>query len=190
MAKYSIEIASSQNGGTVFVPTKEKLRGRWDFRNTAHLSFKREGVEDVKIIARQTPVIPGIIISLDTSAKTGTTIDPLVSTEDGRKILASINNVIKEHAGIRTEKKGHEPATFKLNQDGVKAWMFYMRSLVDGDLAQYVPGSEKLPNVDEIKESVPGKLRRDPMFDYREYGEAFPEYVNEVADKKSVGASS
>ena len=184
MAKYSIEIQGPQNNYALFIPTKERLRGRWDFRNTTH----RDLSEELKEIARVAGVIPGRVVSLDTAAKKGSIIDPLKETADGRKIMAAINDIYRRYSvSSGGQKSPHETQEYELDQDTVKEWMFYMRSLVDQGLAQYVPGTTELPDIDTIRKTVVGKRRKDPLSNSRD-DDGGTKYTDEVSDKKAVNA--
>ena len=183
--KYAIEIASSGNDSIIFNPLGIRLRGRFDSKNTAikkNLDFQRT-------LFSLVPIVPGIIIELDISKKEGRTLDPLKETEQGRAILEKINALFERNSALTGgKKKAWETSTYKLNTDSVKEWAFHMRNLVDGGYAIVVPNSSPLPESEEIAAGWPGKMRRDPVFKYREYGPAFPEFVNEVADKKAATA--
>ena len=186
MAKYSIEIAGPQNEYVLFVPTKDRLRGRWDWSNVTH----RDTSEELKEIARVTRSgIPGRVVSLDTSAKRGSIVDPLKETAEGRKMLEAMNSVYRRYsASSGGEKAANETQVFEdLDQDNIKEWLFYMRSLVDQGYARHVPGSTELPDLQTIRRSIPGKRRKDPLANSREdTGEV--KFVDEVTDAKAVKA--
>lgn len=186
MAKYSIEVAGPGNEYTVFIPTKTRLRGRWDFRNTSH----RRPSEELGELSRVAPVIPGILISLDTTTRKGQHVDPLKETDGGRKVLASVNAVQRRYSPVgEGDKKAYETQIFEeLTNDQIKEWMFYMRSLVDQNLAQYVPGSTELPDIQTIRKTVVGKRRKDPMANSRE-DTSEEKFVDEVTDKKAAATA-
>lgn len=183
MATYSVEIAGSKNEYVKFAPTKERLRGRWDFRNTAHKDLS----ETLKHISRVAPVIPGIILSLDTTKRIARRVDPLIETETGRKIMGDINSVLRRHTQeFGGEKHGLETAVHnELSDDDMKEWGYYMRQMIDSGYAQYVPGSAELPPIDDIRKKWLGKRRKDPFANFREDTGSL-KYVDEVSDKKTA----
>lgn len=185
MAKFTVEISCKNNESVIFNPTKERLRGRLDSRNTAG----RRPLPVQQEIFSRVSLIPGILVELDTDKQTGRCIDPLGETASGREILETINSVMRRNqATTGGEKKAWEPTTHKLNQDRIKEWAFHMRSLIDCECAVYVPGSQELPTCEKIATEWKGKMRRDPLWDSREYSPEFPQYINEVADKTKVTA--
>lgn len=184
MAVYSVEVAGPHNEYVRFGATGEKLRGRWDFRNTTH----RDLSDPMKHLSRAASVIPGIILSLDTTKRVAKRIDPLVDTESGRKIMASINSVFERFsATFGGKKRGLEQSVYEeLTDDQVKEWGYYMRQMLDTGLAVQVPGSADLPPLEDIRKKWVGKRRNDPFAVVRRDGEE--KFIDEVADKKAVTA--
>lgn len=155
MAEYSIEISGPRDESIIFAPTQTKVRGRWDFQRTAH----RDKLDSMKRLAYEVPVIPGKVIALNTSTKQGCIFDPL-STGEGAKILEKINAIAKEFGD--PESKAHPREDYKLDANGVKDWLYWMRRKLDNNEAVLVPGSAELPTLAEIAE-LPGRRLADPF---------------------------
>lgn len=142
----------------VFPPTKEKLRGRWDYSVTAN----RDKSTGQKAMAMATPVIPGMIVLLDTTRSIGQIVDPLGETQEGRSVMAAINGVIEKYpAEFDGQQRPHPPQTHQLGEDGIKTWAHFMRQLLDTDYATQA-GGQPLPSKSEIAK-WPGRRARDPM---------------------------
>jgi hypothetical protein len=185
MATYSVEISGSKNEYVTFAPTRERLRGRWDFRNVSHKDLS----DTLKHISRVAPVIPGIVLTLDTTKRLAKRIDPLVETESGRKIMADINSVLRRYQQeFGGEKRGMDASVQEeMSDDNMKEWAYYMRQMIDSGFAQYVPGSTELPKLDEIRKNWVGKRRESP------FGNGRPEnmkYVDVVEGKKAATTAS
>jgi hypothetical protein len=157
MAVYAIEIDGPKNESLVFPPNKEKLRGRWDFSRIA-----RDKSDGMKALALACPVIPGMVVRLDTKAMTGEIVDPLGVDPEGRKVFAKVIEVAKRFPGEFDETAPHPSTSHKLNQDDIKTWLFAMRTAMDCGYARRTNASESLPSIDEIRE-MPGKRVRDPL---------------------------
>lgn len=155
MAVYSIEVNGPRDESIIFAPTQTKVRGRWDFRRSAH----RDKSESMKRLAFEVPVIPGKIISLNTEAKAGCIVDPLASGE-GAKILEKINLIASETGG--TETKAHPREDYKLDVHGMKDWIYWMRRKLDSNEATLCEGSTEIPTLEEIAD-WPGRRLADPF---------------------------
>lgn len=157
MAKYSIEINGPRCESVIFNPTGMRVRGRWEFAKNAH----RDKAEVLKTLAFDVPAIPGKVIALDVEEKKGRIVDPL-STGEGAKILAKVNEVFKDHGTVMEQGLAHPAEDHVLTVDGVKDWLFWMRRLVDAGLAVVTSQSPELPPIDEIR-AMPGRRLADPL---------------------------
>lgn len=157
MAKYSIEINGPRCESVIFAPTGTRVRGRWEFSKNAH----RDKAEVLKSLAYNVSTIPGKVIAVDTEEKKGRILDPL-STGEGAKILAKINEVFKEHGTVMEQGLAHPAEDYSLTIDSLKDWLFWMRRLVDAGLAECTSGSTVLPELDEIR-AMPGRRLADPL---------------------------
>mgnify|MGYP006921333218 CR=1 FL=1 len=185
--KYAIEIASNGNDSVIFNPLGIRLRGRLDSKNNA----TKKPLDFQRTMFGQVAIIPGIVIELDTEKKEGRTYDPLRETEAGRAIIDKINRLFERNQAITGGKKeAWATSTYKLRQDEVKEWAFHMSGLVEGGYAILVPGSPQLPSAEDVANTWPGKMRRDPIYKYREYHpEQYPEFVNEVTGKRAAATA-
>lgn len=156
MAQYRIEISGPKNEQLIFAPIGQKLRGRWDFSRT-----QRDKSDPMKALALATPVIPGIVVVLDTDAKEGRIVDPLLESRDGNVVFAKIQEVAKRFQGTFDDWQPWPTATHQLDVDKVKTWAHFMRVAVDCGYATDL-SSVKLPTTEEIAK-WPGKRARDPL---------------------------
>lgn len=165
MPRYTIEVAGPKNENAIFPPlTHERLRGRWDFSKVAHKNWDKDdsAAQGLRELSMLHTVIPGLFISIDTEKRIGEVIDPLESLPDGKKIHADIKRTFEKYgAPMDCGPDVQKPRKFDLDADGVKTWAFYMRTMLDCNLAIPVGGSQPLPKIDEIK-GWPGRRRRDP----------------------------
>lgn len=189
MAKYLIELQGPNDERVMFAPIgKQPLRGRLDSGN---INGRRLLPVQIAFFS-QVKTVPGLVLELDTEKKRGRYFDPLGETEAGRTILRKINSIF-ERSELRQvtggEKKAWDTAEYKLNTDSVKEWAFHMRTLIDCDLAKPAPGSTMLPEAEEILKTWPGKMRRDPLSDNREFSNEYPQFVYEVSEKRSAAAT-
>lgn len=157
MAVYAIEIDGPNNESLIFPPNKQKLRGRWDFSRIA-----RDKSDGMKALSLACPVIPGMVVRLDTKAMTADIVDPLGVDTDGKKIFAKIVEVAKRFPGEFDETQPHPSTSHRLDYDGVKTWLFAMRTAIDCNNARRTSASESLPSIEDIRE-MPGKRVRDPL---------------------------
>lgn len=151
----TIEIAGPKNECVLFFG--QRLRGRWDYAAT----MNRDKSAGHKRLATQTPVIPGIIVELDTEKRTGTIMDSLSETPEGREVFARISAVVDQFpiefdGGMKPWPK----AVANLTVDSVKDWAHLMVSLVEQGYARNVR-PQSLPTLSAIAK-WPGKRLRDP----------------------------
>lgn len=182
MAKFQIEVNGPKNEQLIFAPIGQKLRGRWDFSRT-----QRDKSDPMKALALATPVIPGIVIVLDTDAKEGQIVDPLSETRDGKAVFARIQEVAKRFLGTFDEWQPWPLATHGLDVDKVKTWAHFMRVAVDCGYATDL-SSVKLPTTEDIAK-WPGKRARDPL-NSGPQEDKLNRFVDEVSDEKPVFAGA
>lgn len=182
MPVFSIEIAGPRNECVLFTPTGETIRGRWDFRNTAH----RDLGEALKHVFIAAPIIPGMILRIDTDARSAKRIDPLKETEEGKAILAKINAVFLMYKQVfGGPKEAHETVEYnELTTDQIKEWVFYIRSLLDNKMATLIPGSDTPPTLLQIRKEWPGKRRKDPLGNNRDDDDDSTRFVDEVKETR------
>ncbi len=166
MAEYQIEIAGPRNEYIFFPPVpavvnhRNGLRGRWDFGKTAHRD-KSEGW--IKEIAFSVPVIPGMVIAVNDSLMMGSVYDPL-SLPDGAVILQKVNDIRKQYEGAGFEPQQAWPTVKqKLDINGLKEWLYWMRRILDRGDAIPVPGSATMPDLETIR-ARPGRRKADPFY--------------------------
>jgi len=161
MARYIIEVAQSQNENHIFAPTRARVRGRWDFSNTAARNL---GSEALREMAREVKVIPGQHILLDTDHARGVIYDPLLDTDDGRRVWLKLKGIISRYKHeFGSDLRPHDPSELSnLGADQIKQWLWEMRCLLDGNQAVLVSGSDPVPSFEEIAR-MPGRRLRDPM---------------------------
>lgn len=156
MTIHVIEISGPQNESVIFLPLRQRLRGRWDFSKTHH----REKSDEMRSLAVEVPVIPGICIALDTEKKTGTIFDSLAETDQGREVMRRIQGVYERFPFVFGEKvKTWDRAEHQLSIDDLKTWAHFMRALVNDGYA--VTLKSELPPQEQIAR-WPGRRRRDP----------------------------
>jgi len=161
MATYIVEACGPKNENVKFGACSEGsrievfLRGRWDFGKVSH----RNKLDDGKILSLRAPVIPGMSVVIDTEKKEARVVD-ILSSPEGRKVLAEVNAVFKEQG--EGERKAHPTATYQLSQDDLKTWLKAVRQIVNNQMAVLLPGSDPLPEMDVIK-AMPGKIFRDAL---------------------------
>lgn len=160
MSKYCIEINGKHNENVKFSPSKAKVRGRWSTSNIAN----REQGEAMRSLSAAAEYIPGQCIFLDTSAKIGKITEPLRDTPEGRDIWKRILAVMERYKQTFSDRRlGEERVFNRLSIDDVKLWAFHMRTLIESGLAHHAPGSDKLPDADEIRDRWPGVINDDPL---------------------------
>lgn len=156
MAVYVIEINGPQNESAIFLPLRQRLRGRWDFSKTHH----REKSDEMRSLAVAAPVIPGICVALDTEKRQGVVFDSLAETEQGREVFRRIQQVYERFPAVFDQKIETWPkAEHKLNVDEAKTWAHYMRQLVTDGYATSL--KTELPSAEQIAR-WPGRRLRDP----------------------------
>lgn len=161
MSRYLIEIVQPQNESHIFAPTRLRVRGRWDFGNTAARNL---GSESLREMARDVRVIPGQHIALDTDQMSGAIFDPLNQTDEGKRTWARIAGIVKRYrAEFGSDLAPGDPKEYsRLSADDVKTWLWEMRTLLNSNQAQQVSGSDVIPSLEEIAR-MPGKRVRDPF---------------------------
>ncbi len=156
--KYQIQVAGPANEWLVFGPTGQRLRGRCEFARC-----QRNWADSVKELAQACPVIPGIILEIDTDRGIGTILDPLKETREGKEIFAKVQAVYQRHPQMFGEEVTPWPKSeHKLDADGVKTWLWAFRSAVDCNLAIVPASSEPIPKQEDIS-AMPGRRVRDPL---------------------------
>jgi hypothetical protein len=151
----SIEIAGPKNESVLFFG--QRLRGRWDYAAT----MNRDKSSGHKRLALAAPVIPGIIVELDTDKKTGTVMDSLSETPEGRAVFGRISSVIEQFPiEFDGEMKPWPKAVSELSVDAVKDWAHLMVSLVNQGYARNLR-PQGMPTLETIAK-WPGKRLRDP----------------------------
>lgn len=167
--RYTIEIANQGNSPVTFPPTKTKLYARWDYANCLNRTIGSAGHKALAMEFRDG--IPGMCVQLDLATFTGRIFWPQSLDGEGEEIKKRMAAVYKAHpVELGKPPTFDPPAEFKLDADGMKAWLYNMRRIVDQKLGKFVAGSdEDLPSLAEVK-GLPGKLPRDPFFEGRQDG--------------------
>lgn len=173
MAQYSIEIAGKRNDNVVFPPVSQLLRGAWDIANTAHLNMVNgPGGDWLRDLTTRVRRIPGLVVVVDSDKKKAAILDPLGLPEN-TELLKTMNLVFKTH-GRPFDSNGCRPQDtqeYTLDFDGVKLWLYWMRRLLNGNLAVLCAGSPDLPSLEEC-DKLPGRRRADPMNIYEQSAES------------------
>jgi hypothetical protein len=162
------------------------LRGRWSAAAVAYAD-KSEGMKAMSAVS----IIPGIHIWLDVKERKAGIYDPLRDTDDGRRVWADVKRILDRYSfAFGGPFEPWQPVTREnLTIDDIKDWAFHMRTALDGNLAQYVPGSDQLPTIDKIR-SMPGRRHAD-MWNTGRMGQEIPLWVDVVeapADKRVAAA--
>lgn len=159
MAIYTIQIQGMRNEQTTWPPLNgTMLRGTWRHSRGP----TREKNEAMQFLSR-IESIPGIHVWIDTNKRSAGIYDPLVTTDEGKRIWSEIKRILDQHQGsLGGPFEPWEPLTkSKLNNDEMKLWIHHMRAAVDRNMAIYVEGSGELPALDEVAK-LPGRRLADP----------------------------
>ena len=159
--KFEVEIASKGNNEWLFPPTQERLRGRWDALNVAHL----EPGERLRALHQIAPVIPGIRICIDMDNKILSIYDPLRETEEGQRIWENIKDRVKaiDSSGNIELMKRRDLSLVEFDhpRNALKDWMFWCRRGINEGICEPTKESAEWPTLESIRNSE-GRRRIDP----------------------------
>lgn len=159
---YVVEVATATNSNVLWPFTQDMMRGRWDFGRTAHRSISQDN-EGMKTLAREVRSIPGLYVMVDKDTWTGRLFDPMVETEDGRKIKEKLDKVYKQYpVEFGGQHEMFKTKEVELTADTLKHWLEKMVQGVSSEVFVVVPGSEELPTMDEVL-SMPGRISNNLM---------------------------
>ncbi len=149
MPKYSIEIDGECNRSVMFQPTQEKLRGRWRASRILGRQYHAS-------LAKMPGEIPGIVLTVDTEARTCSRVD-LLADETNKAVWDQINSVSKDHPELTPKSQPWPPVVYEsCSHDTIKTWLYWMRRIVNNKQAVVCQNSE-LPNLAEV-ERFKGKI--------------------------------
>ena len=143
----TIEISGPRNANAVFGPERLTLRGEW---RKDRLFPDEASSDEIKFLP---PIFPGVRISIDGRTKTGRIWDPLSLPENAHLLeQVSASGVAR---GAVKQRYGPVPEiSRKLNDSGLKTWLYHVGRLVGDGMASIVSGR---PPREELRQRLSGK---------------------------------
>lgn len=138
----------------------QNIRGRWD---TSRMARRPQRMRDLGNAGNRIPSpMPGAMLRVDVRRKKAVLFDPLVETDDGKKILAEYNAVIKSIPALRIgddKISGFEAIEYELSDDQLVTLLYELLRKKDSKCIDVIEG--ELPTAKQI-ESLDGHELYDP----------------------------
>ena len=162
MSKLIVSFSGPLNEEIDFPPLDRTMRGTWD----SHAVAMRDKATPMKRLSTIS-LIPGMQIALNLDENEDGTWDAMVfdglGTKENNHIAEQVKEIHTEHKSqLGMDFKPEEPTTFKLDEDGMKNWMYWLRRIADMGFLKVDPkSSAKIPDMKDIV-ALPGSIIRDP----------------------------